>query len=440
MRRRAVLGLLLAACSGGPDAGEPTASLSPLPPDRAEYRRFRALHPDLEDPNYLPFVLHRLRLAGTDEERIVVCRWPLARFPLAVAVEAPEIPAELDDEERPTPPGVYVLAVERALRRWEEEVGAPIRFRAAGEGETPDLQVRLVGERAPSPDPEKAVLGMTPLQDACRVRGAGEDDAREVWESDVLDVEFTGPPEVRIFVADEFGLLTPEQVEAVATHELGHALGARAHSPFAADLMYEVARDRLGRTRLSPGDVRTFRALYALPNGTVYARRKAGAAPSPRGLPDPGEPRLEAAREEPALGLGVRWPAGWTRLDIERGVAVVDGVAWDHDASLQLAVVPVESVDAYLEAHADAHFGFGPVLEQEEIEVAGRPGLRFVQGLRARDSVEELVLVDLAPGRVLRVLAETPRLAYPRYRPWLEAVLAGITLRFEEPPRASDRP
>jgi len=327
-------------------------SFPPLPPDRGEYEAFEARQTDDLGENYIPFAVHRLRLAGSGEDVLVVCRWARARFPLPVAIEAPELDDDLD------------------------------------------------GER--------------------------------------LAVEFVGPPEMRIYVADQYGLLTPEQVETVAAHELGRALGIRGHSPFPMDLMHEVARDRLGDRRLSGRDVSTVGALYALPNGTVHARREEGEPPEPRRPEPPGSPRLAAPQQEPALGVQVRWPEGWRRLDIDHGVAVVDGLAWGHDASLQIVLLEDTGVDAYLARYADAHFGAGPMLEQGELRVGGRPGLRFVQGVPGRGVVEELVLLDLGDDRLPRLIAEAPRPLQGAYAEWFETVLASIAPTQDPPTGAGD--
>lgn len=422
--RAAVALLSILACS---DASRSPESLSPLPPDRGEYARFRALHPALREPNYLPFLVHRLRTPGADEDLLITCRWPDERFPLAVAIEPPEIASGVADDERPTPPAVYVQAVEKALARWEQELGPPLRFRRAAAGETPDVAIQLIGEVAPTPEDGKQVLGMTPLSDACQVRGGDPASGR-------VDAELRGP-RVKIYVADEYGLLTPEQVETVAAHELGHALGGRSHSPLPADLMHEVARDRLGARRLSPADVNSFSALYALPSGTVYARRKPGQDP-PRvaTVPAAGPVRLaEKPWEDAQHGLAIRLPEGWTAIPIEHGIAVVDGLAWDYDASLQLIVVSVDGIGAYLDQFAEVHFRKGPLLGRRDLELGGRRALRFAVGVEENDTVEEVTLVELGKGRLLLAIGEAPAEAYDAYRPWLQAPLDSIVLLPTQP-------
>ena len=105
----------------------------------------------------------------------------------------------------------------------------------------------------------------TPLRGACRVEGG--DPSRR------LDVRFS-VGELRVRVADQYGLLLPDQVERIALHELGHALGMRGHSPIPADLMYPVVRDRLPRGELGTEDVNSFLSLYSLPKKVIVIPNK----------------------------------------------------------------------------------------------------------------------------------------------------------------------
>lgn len=62
-------------------------------------------------------------------------------------------------------------------------------------------------------------------------------------------------------------VLTPEEVEIVAAHEMGHALGL-PHSDDPRDVMFP----KNTAVRLSTRDFRTLQALYALPNGAEIRR------------------------------------------------------------------------------------------------------------------------------------------------------------------------
>ena len=117
------------------------------------------------------------------------------------------------------------------------------------------------------------VYGVANVGDSCRVRG-GDPDVR-------LDVRYQ-VRDIRLYVADEHGLLLPDQVEGIARHEIGHALGMRGHSPIPADLMYEEADDRRDREGLGIPDVNSFLSLYKVPSGTVYADPESSRDAAPR--------------------------------------------------------------------------------------------------------------------------------------------------------------
>jgi predicted Zn-dependent protease len=278
--------LILFGCAGSGD--------SPLYlHNRGDYEALRARFPRLLEPNYLPFMAARVVVpvddaafaaprrwlaallgAGTAaDELLVFCRWPDEAFPLGVHVVPPRISDQHRDRLFPRPATEYVEAVERALALWEEGLERDL-FEIVGDASAADLTIELQGNEAPTPDPSLQVLGATPLGDACRV---------EAGSGGSLTVRFS-VAELRVFVADQHGLLLPDQVEHVALHEIGHALGMHGHSPIPNDLMFRVVRDRLPRGELGAEDVNSFLSLYAIPNGTVYAalptEEPAGLEPS----------------------------------------------------------------------------------------------------------------------------------------------------------------
>lgn len=407
--------LLLAACAGPP--AEP--SRTPWTPTRHEYARFRQQHPEIVDPNYLPFMAHRFRFEAAREDRLVLCRWADERLPLRVHVRSPEIAPEIQNEFRPVSPQVYVTAVRRALDEWEEALEGVLRFEQAGDPDDADLVVELVGSVGPAPDPDVQVLGITPVARACRVRGEGT-------SPDAVEVEFD-VEQIAVYLADRFGLLTPDQVERIALHELGHALGMRGHSPIPADVMYEVARDRtVGR--LSVEDVNSFRALYGLPNGTVYARLPEGAAlsqPAARGPDGPPELEVEPYRDE-RLGFAVRLARGWMRIPTSYGVVSVDGVAWDYDASLQIIVRSYPNVDLYLARHGAAHVGGAEILEHERIEDGERTAVRLLLERPDAPLVEEHRFLETGDGRLVISITDASSELYEDFAPWFDAVLDSL--------------
>jgi hypothetical protein len=415
VRRLAAFGLLiLAGCAS--TGAEP----APYVPDRRDYATFREGFPGVLEPNYLPFMAHRIPQSGGREDVLVFCRWESEDMPLAVFIEPPEIPASLQDEFLPRDPAGFVGAVEHALRTWESHLEGLVRFRLVSSPSRAHLHVALLGERAPVPEEDVKVLGATPLADSCRAIG---------WDPDAerLQVEFSVPG-LQVFLADEFGLLSDGQVEWVALHEIGHALGMRSHSPIPADLMYEVVRDRVTVAEgLSGEDVNSFVSLYQLPNGTVFGRaRDRAEEPDPGFDPPTGPPMLSLAPFVDArLGFSLRVPTGWLTIDTGHGLVAVDGVTWDYAASYQVVVNRYPTLEAYLERYGDYYQRRGRLLHRESMVVNGR---RSVQALIARPvgTIEEVTLVESGDGRVLVVTAECPTAHRPTYAAWFDATLATL--------------
>ncbi len=402
-------------------AGPSAAPL--LEADRRDYDAFRAAHPEwadaLAEPNYLPFLAHPLPGEGGVTD-LVLCRWAAREMPLAVTIDAPRIPDELQDEFAPRSPAEYVAAVERALDTWERALEGLARFRRVSAPEAARLRLRLLAERAPAPGPELVVRGETPLAAACRPRGAPAGPGRRA-------VRFAAP-EVRIFLADRAGLLTPGQVERIALHELGHALGMRGHSPVSSDAMSAGFRDA-PRARLEAEDVNSFRALYRLPQGTLYARiGPEPRAPRPPRGPPAGPPRLAPERLEPGLGVALRPPAGWIRVVTPHGLRWLDGPTWDHDAGLSVERASASSVEEAL-----ARLGAPPAggassdrLEEREQRFAGRIARRLVLRVGEGAGVELLLVAELDHERVLIGRAGSPAAQWPAWEPWLDAALASV--------------
>jgi hypothetical protein len=313
--------------------------------------------------------------------------------------------------------------VERALAIWERDLEGRVRFERVESGEEATLVLRILGEEAPAPEPAVQVLGTASLGDACRVMGGDPASGR-------LEVRYR-VRELRIYVVDQHGLLLPDQVERVALHEIGHAIGMRGHSPIPADVMYEVARDRLGPDGLGAEDVNSFLSLYAIPNGTVYT----SLAPAKRRVADPpplaeGPPRLALAPHvDPRRGFEIQMPVGWLRIPTPFGVAAVNGVSWDYDASFQVIVRHYETIESYLERHAAAHFGASVITSVHDASVAGHPARKFTLSRSDYGLAEEFVFIESGDGRVLISIAEWPVERRAAYRPWFDAILASLEIQ-----------
>jgi predicted Zn-dependent protease len=441
-RRIAFAALFLASIAPA-GCAEDAEAPAPYRHNRHDYWRFRDRFPDILEPNYLPFMAYRVsppellgapamarRLAdwlGVEappaEELLVFCHLSQSEFPLRVAIVAPEIDDEIVYEFWSRSPAEYVAAVERALAVWERDLEDRVRFERVEEGDQATLVLRIIGEEAPAPEPSVQVLGTTPLGDACRVLGGDPASGR-------LEVRYH-VPELEIYVADQHGLLLPDQVERVALHEIGHAIGMRGHSPIPADLMYQVARDRLGPDGLGAEDVNSFLSLYAIPSGTVYtslasAKRQAAETPA---LPE-SPPRLALAPHvDPRRGFEIQMPMGWLRIPTPFGVAAVNGVSWDYDASFQIIVRRYDTIESYLDRNAAAHFGASVIVSVRDASIAGHRARRFTLARSDYGLAEEFSFIESGDGRVLISIAECPAESQASYRPWFDAILASLEIQ-----------
>jgi predicted Zn-dependent protease len=420
--RLRVVALAIAAAGAlhcGPAA---LPSGAPFRPTRFDYDAFRRPRPpdEVREPNYLPFMGQRFALRDAKDDVVVLCRWDVTRFPLRVYVQPPVLDSALQDQfDASKEPNAFTEAAWLALESWQKALGGVVSFRKVRSDEEADLRILLEGHVGPAPEEGVQVLGTTAMRDACKVKG------RSMW-TDRLDVEFS-VPEIRIYVADDHGLLPADQVGRNVLHEIGHALGMRGHSPIPADLMYEVARDRRV-DRLSPEDVNSFRTLYRLPNGTIYARlprdgelqRPPAAAPA---IPVQLAPN---AYQDARLGFAMRPGLGWNLVPSPRGVVAIDGVAWDYEASFQIVVRSYPTVAKYLERHGSAHVREGKVVQQGPIDVRGRRAhwMRIVP--TTGDMLEDHIFLESGDGRVVIVIMEAPTSLREEFGPWFDAMLGSL--------------
>jgi hypothetical protein len=420
--RRAVLGSVLAALGGCAASPAP----DPYWPDRRDYIAFREAHHEILDPNYLPFMLHRFEDAGPEGDLLILCRWDSDAMPIEVAIEAPAIPESLQHEVHRAEPQLFVASVEHALRIWQRELEGLVTFRRIGEGEEPELRIRLLAERAPTPRPDVVVLGATEaLLAACRPEG---------WDPNAnrLQVRFD-VPELVLYLADEHGLLTPGQVERVALHEIGHALGMLGHSPMPDDMMFAAYRERSAVETLSESDVNSFVSLYRMPNGAHYGHVAPGrATPRLPPLPPSGTPELQVAPQvDTARGYSIQLPAGWLWADAARGLFAANGPIWDYDASLELSVWPYGDVESFLARYARWVFEGAWLRSRAPTALAGREGLRVEVEDAAGRNLRDIRLLPLGDGRLLMIVAQCPIAGEEAWAAWFEASLATLELASE---------
>ncbi len=383
-------------------------------PDRRDYAAFAAAYPDLLEPNYLPFVAHRFHAAGPEGDLLVLCRWSDDDMPLPVYVATPEIPETLQFEFGPRDPASYVRAAEEALAMWERELEGLVTFRRVAEPEDARFALQLIPEVAPEVR-DRQIFGSVRLRGACRPTGVDPDAERLELEYEVSAL--------RIFMADEFGLLTSEQVKWIALHEIGHLLGMRSHSPIPADLMFERVRDRVLVPGLSVEDVNTFVSLYQLPNGAIFGRLPAGRK-TERGpvLPPTGAPQLAIAPYVDArFGYTLRPPYGWMRVETSRGMVAVDGVTWDYSALFQVVVERYDSLEEYFERYSTFYMGRGRLRMYQSLQVDGHRAVEALIETGGGDRAEHVTVVEVGDGRVIVITAECPAEYAAVYLRWFEA-------------------
>ncbi len=403
------------------DSAEPTTT-APRDywPSRRDYAAFRSAHPELLEPNYLPFMAHRLSADGPLGDYLVLCRWPASAMPLRLYIDSPLIPESLQDEFDPIDPVRYVEAVEAAIAKWERELEGFVTFERVPDPRGADIELILVAQVAPE-ERDKRKLGGVSFSDACQVDRKDPDSERLIVRYRV--------DRLHVYLADRYGLLNPGQVESIALHEIGHALGMRSHSPIPADLMYEIMRDR-AVPRLSQQDVNSFVALYQLENGTIFGHVPPGGRDTDPGpLPPKGPPVLSLAPYvDSRLGFDVHLPEGWTRMETAQGMVAIDGVAWDYTASFQVIVHRYPTLKSYLERFGTFHLSRGEVVDTGFTEVAGKRAFRAVVLNFDGRSADQITLIEVGDGRVIAVIADCPLEALGEYQDWFEAALASLEI------------
>ena len=390
-------------------------------PDRREYLAFKEAWPDLIEPNYLPFMVHRFEGDAARGDVLVFCRWPDEQLPLRIFIEPPEVDPEVQDEFAPVDPEDLVAAVVVALEEWEHQLEGKVHFARVATPEEAQLRIVMHGREAPELAPGKRVLGSTEsLARACLAHGWDPDHDRIVTSFEV--------PSLDLYLADEHGLLSPDMVRRLALHELGHALGMRGHSPSPGDLMYPRFDRALPRAGLSAQDVNSFLSLYSMPAGTQYSEVPV-EAPPPKLAPAPpsGPPILALAPWVDArFGFELQLPAGWLRIEEPHGLLATNGPSWDYDASLRVLVWPAASLDDFLRRYQAELLAGTWFRARRPMVVFGRPAVEIEVEDETGSYAQRFRFAELPEGRVMVLICEAPIDYAEAWWPWFDAVIATL--------------
>lgn len=415
----------VAGCVGGGHRALPPtegrASKLPYEPDRREYAAFKQSWPDLLEPSYLPFMVHRFEGDAARGDVLVFCRWPDDALPLRIYIETPVVEPEVQDEFRPVDPEVLVHAVERALDEWERHMDGLVRFERVDTPSDARLRIVMHGREAPVPVEGRRVLGQVEdLTRACLAHGWVADRDAIVTSFDL--------PTVDLYLADEHGLLAPEMVRRLALHEMGHALGMRGHSPSPADVMHARLDRGVPRASLSAQDVNSFLSLYSMPPGTRYGEVPVEPLPPrPPAEPPSGGPMLALAPwVDPRFGYEMQLPAGWLRIEEPHGVFLTHGPSWDHDASLRVLVWPAADVEAFLGRYEADLLAGSWFRRRREMVAFGRPAVEIEVEDEGGEYVQRYRVIELPDDRVMMFVSEAPLDHDEAWQPWFDAVLATL--------------
>src|SRR5262249_19506059 len=117
---------------------------------------------------------------------------------------------------------------------------------------------------------------------------------------------------------------------------------------------------------------------------------------------------------------------GWQVIPSARGVVVIDGLAWDYEASFQVIVRSYPSVTRYLDRHGDAHIRGGKVVQRGFLTVAGRQASWMRILPLDGEMIEDHVFLESGDGRVIIAILEAPKALRPDFGPWFDAMLGSL--------------
>lgn len=166
--------------------------------------------------------------------------------------------------------------VTTAMASWQRASGNKLRFVTVGREGDANIVVKWQREFRDN------IVGVSPLQTM----------GNTIMRSDVtLALFYPGSPQ----------MISMTDMQGIAIHEFGHAIGLRGHSPYPQDIMY-FSMNQKQRNTLSQRDINTINSLYKIAADVKNADMSASKTQSYYDLVNLGIKANQAKQHDKAIG------------------------------------------------------------------------------------------------------------------------------------------